>query len=287
MTSTAIQESIFDSLDKSNAQLLSETQVNQHLRLAYWSNTQDRVSYNADQVHTLSFYLQGGEGSRRVDINSGTGHQGSLCLLPQFNESVWEITSPFKFAHLYFTDDAVKQFASTTLDIEPRLIQVPELTFHNDQQLVKLANQLFLSSDNSPLSYEQNTLQIFEHLLSDGAYCLDKKANIKGGLSPFALNLIKDYIQHYHHQSISIADLAKQVHLSDFHLLRMFKLSTGFTPNDYVNYVRITSAMAMIANQTSLVETASACGFSNQSHMNRVFKKWKGITPGQYRAMIQ
>jgi len=286
LTDLPSQESVFESLDKSNARLLSERQVNQHLKMAYWSNTVDRVSYNADQVHTLSFYLEGGEGSKRLDINKGSGHQGSLCLLPQYHQSIWEITSPFKFAHLYFSDDSLKQFASTALDIEPRLIQVPELTFHDDKQLVELAQALFLDSDESPLRYEQNTLSIFEHLLSHSEYCLDKSIPLKGGLSPTALRKVKDYIHSHFDQTISIAELAALVNLSDFHLLRMFKLSTGFTPNDYLNYIRVDAAKRMIAAQESLANTAADCGFSNQSHLNRVFKKWTGTSPGQYRSAL-
>ena len=281
------QESVFDTLDKSNAQLLSETSINHHLKLAYWANNQDRVSYNADNVHTLSFYLQGGEGSRRMDANCGTGHQGSLCLLPQFHQSVWEITAPFKFAHLYFTDEALKQFASTTLDIEPRLIQVPELTFHEDPALEVLTRELFLFSDENRLNYEQSTLKIFEHLLSDRRYCFSSaKTALTGGLSPVSLKRVKDYIHQNFSRNISIKELAQLVNMSDFHLLRMFKVSTGFTPNDYLNYVRVEAAMSAIAQGKALIDIAHECGFSNQSHLNRVFKKWKGVTPGYYRNEI-
>lgn len=281
------QESVFDSLDKSNAQLMAEHNVNQHLKVAYWSNTLDRVTYNADQVHTLSFYLEGGEGSKRVDLDRGNGHSGSLCLLPQYHHSIWEITSPFTFAHLYFSDDSIKQFASTTLDIEPRLIQIPELTFHNDQQLVTLARQLFLTSDASSLSYQQSTLEIFRYLLSDTQYCLNKHLKLTGGLSPAALSRVKDYIHQNFDQSISIADLSAQANLSDFHLLRVFKQSTGFTPNDYLNHVRINAAKTGVVSGKALSELAQECGFSNQSHMNRTFKKWVGMTPGQYRKDLQ
>lgn len=281
----ASQESVFDSLDKSNAELLANQDINQHLKVAYWANTQDRVVYNADQVHTLSFYLEGGEGSKRLDIQSGHGHSGSLCLFPQYHHSVWEITSPFKFAHLYFSDESIKQFASTTLDMEPRLIEIPELTFHDDQQLVALARQLFLTSDTSSLCYQQNTLEIFRYLLSDTQYCLSKHLKLTGGLSPKALTLVKDYIHQHFDQSISIADLSDQANLSDFHLLRMFKQSTGFTPNDYVNHVRVEAVKQKLATDTALSQIAQECGFSNQSHMHRTFKKWAGVTPGQYRAI--
>ncbi len=283
MKDVIMQESVFDTLGKSNAKVLSDVRVNQHLRLTCWSNVCDRVAYHADAVHTLSFYMQGGEGSRRLDANHGPGYQGSLCLLPRYNQSVWEITAPIGFGHLYFTDDSLKQFASTTLDIEPRLVQVPELTFHEDKALASLTNELFLMPDNSALSYEQTILQIFHYLLSGAAYCLNAQASFTGGLSPRVLKMVKEYIHQYYDQHVSINTLAKLADLSDFHLLRMFKLSTGFTSNGYLNYVRVGEATKAIVKGNNLVNVANDCGFSNQSHLNRVFKKWMGVTPGQYR----
>lgn len=294
------QESVFDTLDRSNASLLADHQINQHFRTAHWSNDLDRVSYHADKVHTLSFYVKGGEGSRRIDVNKGNGHTGSLCIFPQFHESQWEITSEFRFAHLYFSDESIKQYASTTLDIEPRLIEIPDLTFHEDERLMNLAQQLFLSELTAPeltapeltcnptaLAKEQQIQQIFEHILSDQRYCLNHSAKIIGGLSPAALIKTKEYIHAHYQQNIHLAELAALVDLSEFHFLRMFKASTGFTPNDYLMHVRIEAAKQAIKSNDSLVNVALNCGFSNQSHMNRTFKKWVGVTPGMFRKLTK
>ncbi len=167
------------------------------------------------------------------------------------------------------------------------MIEIPELTFHDDPQLVALAQQLFLSTDSNALCYQQNTLEIFRYLLSDTQYCINNHLKLTGGLSPHCLARVKEYIHHYFDQNISIADLAEQANLSDFHLLRMFKQSTGFTPNDYLNHVRVETAKQKISTETALSQVAQECGFSNQSHLNRTFKKWVGLTPGQYRTAIK
>jgi AraC family transcriptional regulator len=286
------QESVFDSLQKSNASLLSKTQLNKDLQLAYWSNTLDRVSYSAEKVHTLSFYLEGGQGSRRIDATAPqrSGNPGSICLFPQHQESTWEISAPFTFAHLYFSDQAIKQFASHSLDIEPRLIQIPELTFQQDAQLEALSAKLFNIASNyqcdqaSPLAYEEAVQGLFHHLCVH--YSGLTQTPLTGGLSPKALNRIKDYLTtHFNDdQSLtSLSQLAELVNLSEYHFLRMFKLSTGFTPNDYITFLKITEARKAIEKGLPLASVASHCGFANQSHLNRQFKKLTGVTPGQYR----
>ncbi len=285
------RESVFDTLDRSNAQLLAEHTINRHFKTAHWTNALDRVSYHADQVHTLSFYLQGGEGSRRIDVDRGSGHTGSLCIFPQFHESQWEITAPFSFAHLYFSDESIKQFASTTLDIEPRSIEVPELTFHDDAKLVALAQQLFSANDTSdvdshnPLKQEQTIQLIFQHLLSDRRYCLHKKSILTGGLSPALVRRIKAYIHQYYYRAVHLAELAEIASLSEYHLLRMFKASTGFTPNEYLMHTRVEKAKQAIVAGQSLADIALSCGFSSQSHFNRVFKQRLGVTPGTFKSV--
>ncbi len=285
----SIKESVFDTLDKSNAVLLAEQSINKHFKTAHWSNALDRVSYQTDHVHTLSFYLQGGEGSRRIDTNKGFGHAGSLCILPQHHQSQWEITAPFSFAHLYFSDESIKQFAATALDIDPRLIEVPELTFHDDTALVGLARQLFIApekahlSSNNPLHQEQLIQLIFAHLLSNKHYSLNKSVRVSGGLSPAVCHRLKEYIHLNVHRTIHLNELAQLANLSEYHFLRMFKTSTGFTPNEYLIYSRVEQCKHALARQQSLTQVALNYGFSNQSHFNRTFKKSVGVTPGAFR----
>ncbi|UZE95331.1 helix-turn-helix transcriptional regulator [Alkalimarinus alittae] len=288
-----IQESVFDTLGRSNAHLLAQHTINKHFKTAHWSNSDDHVSYHADRTHTLSFYLQGGEGARRIDASQKVGHSGSLCMLPQHHQSQWEITAPCVFAHFYFSDESIKQFASTTLDIDPRTIEVPELTFHDDAILLSLSRQLFLVPTinghlpPSQLAQEQTIQLIFKHLLSDKHYYPQKQLKLTGGISPATLRQLKEYIHQHSHQAVCLTDLAGLANLSHYHLLRMFKASTGYTPNDYLTYIRLEKSKQALSSQKSLAEIAVEQGFSNQSHFNRIFKKWVGVTPGTYRSMCR
>ena len=55
-------------------------------------------------------------------------------------------------------------------------------------------------------------------------------------------------------------------------------------PARYVNLTRVNAARALLENTDKLLsEIAAETGFFDQSHLTRIFKKERGVTPGQYR----
>jgi len=76
------------------------------------------------------------------------------------------------------------------------------------------------------------------------------------------------------------------VHLSPFHLARLFKQVLGVSPHQYLIQVRVNSARSLLSagsGERSLAEIAAAVGFADQSHLTRHFKRITGITPRQFR----
>ncbi len=70
---------------------------------------------------------------------------------------------------------------------------------------------------------------------------------------------------------------------SKYSVLRSFRKDFGVTPSVYHILVRIRKAKAMMLTGRSLIETALDCGFCDQSHFNRTFKKYTGLTPEEFR----
>lgn len=83
-------------------------------------------------------------------------------------------------------------------------------------------------------------------------------------------------------QRVSLAQLAGDAGLSRFHYLRVFRAETGLGPHAYLNQIRVVEAKRRLAAGRPLAEVAFACGFCDQSHLARQFKRFVGITPGQY-----
>ncbi len=107
-------------------------------------------------------------------------------------------------------------------------------------------------------------------------------APISSGSEQLAVSKAKQFIEAHYESNISLSDLSRVVELSRYYFLRVFKNETGLTPHAYLNQIRIERAKKLINANNPIIETAYSTGFFDQSHLNRVFKKIYGITPGQY-----
>lgn len=85
---------------------------------------------------------------------------------------------------------------------------------------------------------------------------------------------------------VRLGDLARMEGLSRFQLLRSFVRELGITPHAYQTQLRVRLARRLLACGQPPAEVACAAGFSDQSHLNRVFLQQVGVTPGRYRAAV-
>lgn len=113
----------------------------------------------------------------------------------------------------------------------------------------------------------------------------DVKA-VQPGSEKIAVKRVKAYIRQHYSKGISLSDLSCEAGLSPYYLLRVFSKQTGMTPHAYLNHVRVLKARQLIESHVPLADTALTVGFCDQSHLNRIFKKIYGITPGQYAGSL-
>lgn len=85
----------------------------------------------------------------------------------------------------------------------------------------------------------------------------------------------------------TLRDLANGAGLSPFHLQRLYTRTTGLSPRQQQMLERLRQVRKLLHGGTALNAAAAACGFSDQSHLNRIFKRLMGIPPGQYLAQIR
>ncbi len=101
---------------------------------------------------------------------------------------------------------------------------------------------------------------------------------------PEALEAVRNYIEDHYVDKISLEELSDFSGISQFHLLRLFRNYTGLAPHSYLLRHRIERSREMIPGNNSVADVAIECGFSDQSHFIRYFKKYVGCTPGEYGA---
>ncbi|MBB6368437.1 AraC-like DNA-binding protein [Xanthomonas sacchari] len=80
----------------------------------------------------------------------------------------------------------------------------------------------------------------------------------------------------------TLTTLAREAGLSRYQFLRSFARATGLTPHAYLMQRRIHRARRLIGRGMRLADVAAASGFSDQSHMTRLFVRSFGMAPGTY-----
>jgi AraC-like DNA-binding protein len=95
-----------------------------------------------------------------------------------------------------------------------------------------------------------------------------------------------DYMTAHATEQISLDTLGSIAGLSKYHLLRAFTKETGITPYSYLETIRIDLAKSLLRQGKSPAEAGLTAGFSDQSHFSNAFKRFIGLTPGQYRRVF-
>ena len=91
------------------------------------------------------------------------------------------------------------------------------------------------------------------------------------------------------------SDLASLIGLSPSHFLRAFRGSFGLTPQAYLVRRRVEHAkLLLLLSSDPLVQIALSCGFRDQAHFSRIFRREAGMPPfrwrrahGEYAAVVQ
>lgn len=105
---------------------------------------------------------------------------------------------------------------------------------------------------------------------------------IKGGIAPSQMKSLLGWLQEHIEEPLTVGLMAAQVGLSTAHFSREFKRSTGSTAWDYVVRMRLDRARDSLMSGGDFAGVASKFGFSDQSHMSRLFKARFGVSPSAY-----
>lgn len=83
-------------------------------------------------------------------------------------------------------------------------------------------------------------------------------------------------------ESVDLDTLAREVGLSRFRALRLFKRHFDLPPHAYHLRMRLGLAQRALRSGQRPAEVAAECGFTDQSHMTRHFRRLYGLTPAEY-----
>ena len=99
---------------------------------------------------------------------------------------------------------------------------------------------------------------------------------------------VVDFLQHHWSEKLTIADLAEKFHVGTTKLKKDFKQITTETIHTYQLRMQVHAARNLLnSTDLSLVQIAVECGFTDESHLIRSFRKVLGSTPGEYRTWFK
>ncbi|WP_163349200.1 AraC family transcriptional regulator [Desulfovibrio sp. JC010] len=184
-------------------------------------------------------------------------------------------------------------------------------SFYFSEEFVRSLNLKLLGSENAPSPFRNNLLENrklwlslsnLHHKLLNTAHKLETDESILSVLSGLYKNIDeRDYIPgsedkrvdmviDYLHANIdgnlSLAELADLAGCTEFHLIRIFRSHKGLPPHSFLIQLRLEKARRLLAANSNIADTAIQCGFSDQSHLTRLFKNRYGLTPRQYQKSI-
>ncbi|HEU4327588.1 MAG TPA: AraC family transcriptional regulator [Roseiflexaceae bacterium] len=249
-----------------------------------------RFTRHAFVRHWHSYYVVGlieaGAQSFRCQHATYQTPAGGLILLNPGEAHTGEAAASGGFAYraLYPTVEHMRQ-AMGELGRPDRLPLFRSVRA-DDPRLAALTRRVHAGLDGAepPLAREAHWLALLTALIR---HCGAEDAFLPAaGDEPAAVARARDYLEAHYAELVRLADLAAQVHLSPFHLIRVFQRAAGMPPHAYLESVRIRHAQALLAAGLPPAEVAYATGWSSQSHFTSRFRRIIGVTPGRYRRAL-
>ncbi|MFU0832435.1 MAG: HTH araC/xylS-type domain-containing protein [Oscillospiraceae bacterium] len=163
--------------------------------------------------------------------------------------------------------------------------------FTSDTAAGKLVDQLFEVMEKEQPGYEFITTgllwQFIGTVLQQHLYTKPPEDN---HVNTRALQIKKVLrrIREDYAEPLTLQQLAKEAGLAPQYFCRVFRQVTGHTPIDYLNYYRIECAAELLcATADSITQIALSCGFNDLSYFIRLFRRYKGVSPGEFRKQRQ
>ena len=152
------------------------------------------------------------------------------------------------------------------------------------QMGLALKTELEIGGEDSKLYADSMATALGAHLLQRYGIKDSVVKEYRGGLAPYQLKIVVEYIQHHLDCDLTLNTLASLIEISPHYFASLFKQSTGLSPHKYITRCRLEQAKTLLSKKNMAIALiCQEVGFKNQSHFTRVFRQHFKITPKAYR----
>ena len=148
------------------------------------------------------------------------------------------------------------------------------------------------------ISYRRNyihELQACTDMEGMKKWFLDKTSeicsNMESAREKEAVSIIekaKSYIRDNYKKDISLDEVSREVDISPYYFSKLFKQETGGNFIEYLTEIRLRNARELLKDSgLSIKEICAESGYSDPNYFSRIFKKYEGVTPSEFRERLR
>jgi AraC family transcriptional regulator len=207
-------------------------------------------------------------------------------------EMRWKVTGPLPYQAMVVSL-GLPVFERAMKDVfgkDAQAVSLRDISGFQDSFMASLMERLLvelrLGHQASPCFVQGAAQALAVHLARNYTFVSGQMQDQRKGwgLPGFTLRRISDLMASNLADDFSLARLAREAEMSEFHFSRMFKRTTGRSPSQYFISLKMERARALLRQtRKSVIEIGLELGYTSPSHFAQVFRRETGSTPGAYR----
>lgn len=164
-----------------------------------------------------------------------------------------------------------------------QMIAVLEDSDLNEESLSHLKQQYFMRIGHAKSARE---LMDFMHMVMEDISAVESKYRLSPEMA--MIHEILDYISAHYADSLTLKNLAETFNFNYYYLSKYFSAHCNEGFNEYLNRVRVEKACELLLQENlPISEVCGAVGYMDHSYFTKVFKKFTGCTPKQFRTRAE
>jgi AraC family transcriptional regulator len=249
-------------------------------------------SFAAVDDHLLILHLDGPVTVHRRLHREQLGRvipPGGMFTMPGGMDFGVRLGGRLQTLHVYLRRGLVEEVAADLVPGDPAHVELVPIFGDSDpliERLLLSIREVLENWDASATAYVDYLIRavaarlIHEHSSSAAPRKAAGRATMGRGQLAKAIDFMAANLD----RSIDLAAIASAANLSPSHFARQFRMTVGVAPHHYLMQLRADRAKRLLAETAKpVVEIALSCGFANQEHLTRLFKRFCGTTPAAYR----
>lgn len=242
-------------------------------------------------------YIVAGTGIQYVNGNQFSYRKGNLFLLTPQDSYSFDISTPTRFFFIRFNEYYVRDKSSHDAEAIHCIESILQNASHRPGCILKnktdkpliasLVESIIAEQEHQQIYYGRVTAQIVNTIITIVArnIALKLPKNIKENTGELVLDMLHFIQQHiFEPEMLSAEKLSAHFNIALNYLGRYFKKQTGDTLQDYITHYKVRLIETrLLHSDMRITEIAHELNFTDESHLNRTFKKIKGMSPSAYR----